>query len=59
MRIVLKDERKSGHVMDGNRFYEKFEDRVVECADCGYPLHYRDLFTTTDQSLGEHDKEED
>ena len=59
MKIVPEDERKPGHVLDGNRFYEKYQDRIVMYVRCSFPLYYHSLYTTTDHSLGKHDKEED
>jgi RNase P subunit RPR2 len=58
-KLVPENEQKRAHQLDGNEFYHKFQDQVVQCAGCGVSIEYRNLYTTTEHSLGEHDEEED
>ena len=59
MKAVPKDEQKPGHRFDSNEFFHRFQYNPVKCDGCGFSIRYDFLYTTTNHSLGEHDKEED
>jgi hypothetical protein len=41
-------------VIDGNEFYHRFQDRSIRCEGrCGKTFEYPNIFTSTDDSLGE------